>query len=138
MTNVQVTSKPRGFGFPLKKPPKIACKKYRKKGIPDLWDSIFTPKLPASPCLALPPWAGILPAQKSTQKPRVVLALTALEHQPSPWSAALERNQVVGISREMSEPLCFTFFGRGKRSCSKASTRAAETGGEIGRLRHPG
>lgn len=102
---------------------KTAYKKYRKKGIPDLWDSIFTPKLPALPCLALPPWTGILPgwhplpAQQSTQKPKVVLALTALEHQPSPWSATLERNQVVGISMEMSVPLSFTLFGRGKRSC---------------------
>lgn len=139
MRNVQVTSESellKGLAFPKNKS-KSSLEKYRKrKSIPDLWDSTFTPKLPALPCLALPPRAGILPAQQSTQKPKVVL--TALTPQPSPWSAALGRNQELGISVEMSVLLSFPLFGRGKRSHSRGSTGAAGTGGEGGWLRHPG
>lgn len=83
MKNVQVTSESellKGLAFPKNKN-KSSLEKYRKrKSIPDLWDSTFTPKLPALPCLALPPRAGILPAQQSTQKPKVVLTALSPNH----------------------------------------------------------
>lgn len=114
----------------------IAYKKYRKKGIPDLWDSIFTPKLPALPCLALQlGWHPACPAK----------------HPEAQGSAGIDSSEAPTISvvcstqrkksggGDLHGDVCASLhsFRKGEQESQQSSTAAAETGGEVGRVAQP-